>query len=474
VSTEDVQWAPRATAPTVVRFPPKLKYLFKPKRYKGAYGGRGSAKSWNFARALIIKMIQLVGRPKSEQIRVLCCREFQNSIKESVHHLLESQIELMGFRSYFDITDRSIKTLWGSEFVFEGLHNNVTKIKSMEGIDIAWVEEAEKVSDRSWEVLIPTLRKPGSEIWITFNPDAEDDPTYKRFVKNIKELGEDAHIIKMSWRDNPWFPEELRKEKDYLARVDAAAYEHVWEGECRTNSDSQIMRGKYVIEAFDPAADWDGPYQGADWGFAKDPTTLVRCWIYGTRLYIEYEAYAVGCDIDKTPDLFDNAMPNSRKYRTRADSARPETISYMQRHGYPEIVAVEKWDGSVEDGIAFLRQFEQIVIHPRCIHAAEEARLYSFKIDKLTGDVKAEVEDKHNHIWDAMRYALAPMIKQAGSGLLAFLANKKKEREEEQARLAAIPNKVGSTTIHTQKQTGISQPAIFQMLRPSNGKGQKQ
>jgi len=468
----NVEWAPRVTAPpTIARFPPKLKFLFRPKRYKVAYGGRGSAKSWNYARALIIKMVECVGKLKTEQLRMLCAREFQNSLKDSVHQLLCDQIELMGFSQYFSITDKEIKTHWGSYIIFAGLHNNQTKIKSMEAIDICWVEEAEKVSDRSWEILIPTLRKPGSEIWVTFNPDSEDDPTYKRFVKNRADLGDTAHVVKLSWRDNPWFPEELRKEKDYLARVDAAAYEHVWEGECRTNSDAQIMRGKYVIQAFDPGSDWDGPYQGADWGFANDPTTLVRLWIHDTKLYIEKEAYKVGCDIDKTPELFDN-VPGARKYRTRADCARPETISYMQRHGYPEVVATGKWDGCVEDGIVFIRQFEQVVIHPECKHSAEEARLYSYKIDKLTGDVKAEVEDKHNHIWDAVRYALEPMIKQAGSGLLTFLANKKKESEEEQRRLAAIPTKVGDNTIHKQTKEGMT-PPIFSMLRPSNGKGQK-
>lgn len=460
------EWAPRAESPpTVARFPTKLKFLFRPKRYKVAFGGRGSAKSWNFARALVIMMVQRVGLTKPQQIRILCAREFQNSLKDSVHQLLCDQIELMGFSDYFAITDKEIKTHWGSFVIFAGLHNNVAKIKSMEGIDICWVEEAERVSDRSWELLIPTLRKPGSEIWITFNPDSEDDPTYKRFVKHGSLLGEDAIIKKISWRDNPWFPEELRKEKDYLARVDAAAYEHVWEGECRSNSDKQIMRGKYVIESFEPAADWDGPYQGADWGFANDPTTLVRLWIHGNKLYIEHEAYKVGCDIDKTPDLFDQSVPDARKCRTRADCARPETISYMQRHGYPEVVAVSKWDGSVEDGIAFIRQFEQIVIHTRCKHSAEEARLYSYKVDKLTGDVKAEAEDKHNHIWDAVRYALEPMIKQAGSGLLTFLANKRKDAEEEQQKLLDQHTKVGSTLIHKQSTQGM-QPALFTMLKP--------
>lgn len=432
-----------------VRFPPKLKFLFKPRRYKVAHGGRGSAKSWNFARALIT-------RAYDRKIRVLCGREFQNSIKESVHHLLESQIDLMGLTPYFRVTDSTITSHTGSEFIFTGLRNNATKIKSLEDCDICWVEEAEKVSDRSWEILIPTIRKPGSEIWITFNPDSEDDPTYKRFVKNPPPESE-CIVVKMSWRDNPWFPEELRREKDYLASVDVAAYQHVWEGECRTNSDIQILAGKYSVADFTPGKDWDGPYQGADWGFAVDPTTLVRCWIHERKLYVEYEAYGVKVDLDDTPELFDR-VPNARLYRTRADCARPETISHMQRHGYPEIVAVNKWDGSVEDGIAILRQFEEIVIHPRCIHTIEEARLYSYKTDRLTGDVLPEVEDKHNHCMDAIRYALEPIIKNAGTGLLDFyasqVAKRKEEQEAERRRRESVA--VGDTIITTTTQTGTN------------------
>lgn len=441
-------WFPTAQAPKVqARFPPKLKFLFKPKRYKVAYGGRGSAKSWNYARALIIRAYQ-------QRIRVLCGREFQNSIKESVHHLLESQIELMQLSKYFNITDATITSHLGSEFIFTGLKNNATKIKSLEAVNIAWIEEAEKVSNRSWELLIPTMRVPDSEIWVTFNPDSEDDPTYKRFIKHPPPASE-ATVVKMSWRDNPWFPLELRKEKDYLAAVDPAAYEHVWEGECRTNSDAQILRGKYVIEDFTPQLGWDGPYQGADWGFAKDPTTLIRCWISDRRLYVEYEAFGVGVDIDRTPALFDS-VPSARSYRTRADCARPETVSYMQRHGYPEVVSVHKWDGSVEDGVSFLRQFETIVIHPRCTHTQQEAKLYSYKIDRLTGDVLPEIEDKNNHMMDALRYALEPIIRQAGMGLFDYMLNKTKQ--EEAARLAAQNGntvKVGSATITTTTQESV-------------------
>lgn len=431
-----------------IRFPPKVKFLFKPHPWKVLYGGRGAIKSWSFARAAVLQCYQY-------KTRVLCCREFQNSIKESVHQLLEEQIHLMGFSDWFSITDKSIKSYLGSEFIFYGLHNNQTKLKSLEAVDIAWVEEAEKVSNRSWEILIPTIRKEGSEIWVSFNPDDELDPTYVRLVTN-KPPG--AVVKKVSWRDNPWFPDKLKIEKDYLKRVDYDAYLHVWEGECRTQSDAQILRSKYFVEWFEISSAWHGPYQGTDWGFAKDPTTLIRCYISedGRRLYISHEAYGIGVDTDKIPEMFDT-VPDARKIVTRADCARPETISYLRNHGYPEMVSVEKWAGSVEDGIAFLRQFEKIIIHTRCEHTAQEAKLYHYKIDKLTQKVLPQVEDEHNHTIDAIRYALQPMIKSAGMGLLNFMNQQLKEKEKK-------PEADGKgTQIKSTTQQGI--PPLLQAMQ---------
>jgi phage terminase large subunit len=405
-----------------VEFPAKLEFLFRPARYKVAHGGRGSAKSWGFARALLIKAAQ-------RRLRVLCARELQLSIQESVHNLLSEQIDLMDLGSRYRIGEKIIRGLNGSEFVFAGIKSDPRKIKSMEGIDIAWVEEAEKVSKDSWEKLIPTIRKPGSEIWVTFNPDDVDDPTYKRFIVNPPP---DAVVVEMNWQDNPFFPEELRKEKDYLYRVDVEAADHVWGGKVRKNSVAAVLRGRYVIEAFEPKPEWHGPYYGADWGFANDPTTLIRCWIEGRTLYIEHEAYEVGVDIDKTPELFDQ-VPEARKHVVRADSARPETISYMRRNGYPSMMAAEKGPGSVEDGVEHLRSYERIVIHPRCKHAAEEARLWSFKVDKLTGDVMPDLVDKHNHCWDAVRYGLEPIIKNRGGVLDYYRQEAEKNKKEKPA-----------------------------------------
>lgn len=393
-----------------LKLPTAFEYLFTPSRYKVAHGGRGSAKSVSFARALIARTYVLPHR-------VLCAREQQNSIAESVHELLRDQIDELGLAPWFNVQERSITSHTGGEFIFSGIKSNVTKIKSMHNIHVAWVEEAEKISKRSWEVLIPTIREPGSEIWVTFNPDLKTDPTSQKFIENTPPDG--AIVRQINWRDNPFFPEELRREKEYLERVDPDAAAHVWGGKYRQSSDAQIMRGKYTIQAFEPGKDWDGPYLGADWGFARDPSTLVKTWVSERKLFIEYEAYGIGVDIDKTADLFDR-VPRARDYAVRADNARPETISYMQRHGYPRCVGVDKWPGSVEDGITFLRGFEQIVIHPRCTHAIDEALLYSYKQDKLSGDVLPDIVDQHNHIWDAVRYALAPLIKRSGFGFIDF------------------------------------------------------
>lgn len=384
-----------------VEFPEKLQFLFEPKRYKVAYGGRGSGKSWGFARALLIEACR-----KKE--RILCARELQLSIQESVHKLLSDQIEALGLSDRYDIEKATIREKFtGSEFIFAGIKNDPRKVKSTEGITKAWVEEAEKVSNESWEVLIPTVRKPGSEIWVSFNPHEETDPTYQRFVVNPPD---DCISVEMTWQDNPWFPAELQKEKDYLYRVDPEAAEHVWGGKTRRVSDAQVLRGKYSIREFTPNVDlWDGPYQGADWGFAVDPTVLARCWIWERKLYIEHEAYGVEVEIDHTPALFDS-IPDARAHVTRADNARPETISFMVRNGWKRMEGTHKWPGSVEDGVAHLRAFDEIVIHPRCKHTAEEAGLWSFKTDRLSGQVLPQLLDKHNHCWDAIRYALQPMI----------------------------------------------------------------
>lgn len=211
-------------------FPDKFQPLFTPKRYKVYYGGRGGAKSWAFSRALL-----LLGA--KQQLRIFCCREIQKTIRDSVHKLLKDQIPLLGLSHFYKPTDETIRGANGTEFIFAGLHNN-TQLKSMEGVDICWVEEAHLVSKTSWEILIPTIRKEGSEIWISFNPELEDDETYKRFVLNPPS---ESIVVKVNWRDNPFITQTLLQEKDDLKAKDEDAYNTVWEGNCRLVLEGSIF-----------------------------------------------------------------------------------------------------------------------------------------------------------------------------------------------------------------------------------------
>jgi phage terminase large subunit len=421
-----------ATVPQLidVTFPTGYEFLFEPRRYKVAHGGRGSTKSWSFARALILQAYE-------KKLRVLCARELQTSISESVHRLLSDQIGLMGLGQWFEIQQQGIYGRNGSEFFFYGIRNNITKVKSAEGIDICWCEEAEKISDNSWQVLIPTVRKANSEIWITFNPDEETDPTYQRFVVNKDHLPGNSAVREFNWHQNPWWwtdnCKSMRDEKDYLYRVDPEAAAHVWGGECRRNASSQIFRGKYAVEAFEVPTDavvfreqgWDGPYFGIDWGFSGDPAVLVKMWLRGYAkgkskgtLHIEYSVGGRHIEQDDLGPLF-LTVPGVRDRLIYADSARPETISHVKGKTGLRIDPCEKWPECVEDGVEWLRSLERIVIHPRCtnpmsgekvVDMEQEARWYSYKVDRLTKEVLREIVDKHNHCWDAIRYGLQPLI----------------------------------------------------------------
>lgn len=387
----------------------KIAELFDcPARMRIAKGGRGSGKSYGFADMALIRTMQ-------KKTRVLCARELQNSIKDSVHKLLVSRIDAHGLGGHFDYGESFIREKFtGSDFIFKGLRNNVNEIKSTEGIDVAWVTEGQGVSKNSWDVLIPTVRNEGSEIWVDYNPLFDDDPIHKMAM----QPNERTKAITMNWRDNPWFPEVLNQERLHMLKTDPDLYAHVWEGECRQITDAQVFKNKFSVEDFTAPDFWDGPYFGADWGFAIDPTTLVRMFIYKNILYIDHEAYRVGCDISDTPALFDT-VPESRRYKIRADCARPETISHMRNAGF-DIEGASKWQGSVEDGITFMRGFEKIVIHPRCTNTIREFRLYSYKTDKRTDDILPQVLDKENHIIDAIRYGLAPMIQKKGGDFLVL------------------------------------------------------
>lgn len=346
---------------------------------------------------------------------ILCAREFQNSINDSVLALLDAEIHSLGLAHFYKVKNNEIEGSNGTRFTFKGLRNNIQSIKSMHGIKICWVEEAQTVSQDSWDILGPTVRANKSEVWVSFNPREATDPTYAMMERHRADPPDGGAIITcVNYVDNAFFPDVLRHEMEYCKRIDFEAYEHIWLGLPKALSEAVIFSGKYHVEAFsdDLWLNADRLFYGADFGFANDPSTLVRCFIIGTRLYIEYEAYGVGVELDEMASFYDS-IPESRKWPIHGDCSRPETISYLSRQGFV-IDGATKWPGSVEDGITYLKGFEEIIIHERCKHMVDEARLYSYKTDRMTGEVLPVVVDKHNHLWDAVRYSLDGYITSVG------------------------------------------------------------
>lgn len=403
-------------------------------RFKVAKGGRGKGASWAIADRLLEKA-------HSQTSIVLCTREVQNSIADSVYRLLCNRIRDLGYGEFFRITKTSIKSLVSdSEFIFRGLNDlTVDDVKSMEGITDVWLAEAHGCGARSWQVLEPTIRTEGSTIYVDYNPDAEDAPTNVKFTK---ECPSNAIVRHLTYADNPYFPQVLETLRlQALARIENANneeariqaqldYNHVWLGHTRKISKASILGAYYSVETFDPEKDegeWDGPYDGADWGFGSDPTTRVRCWVWtkpnGRRyLCVEHEAYLRGSEgialqLKEVPKHFDE-FPRSRDVLIRGDNSQPQTIGYLYNEGF-RIEGADKWKGSVEDGIEHIRgAYDGIIVHPRCQKTAEECQKYSYKTDKLTGDVLADIIDDWNHCIDAIRYAIDPLIQHARGGHL--------------------------------------------------------
>lgn len=394
--------------------PAKLAPLFTAvnKRYRCSHGGRGSAKTRTFALMTAVKAYQSMMNGKSGV--VLCAREFMNSLEESsMQEVKQAILSVPWLAANFDIGEKYIRTIDKSvNYVFCGLRHNLDSIKSKARILLCWVDEAESVSEIAWQKLSPTVREEGSEIWVTWNPERDGSATDKRFRK---EAGDDCITVEMNYTDNPWFPDVLEGERQNdHRRLDPATYAWVWEGAYLENSDKQVLAGKYRISEFSDNL-WkeaDRLFFGADFGFAKDPNTLVRSFILHNRLYIEYEAYGQQTELDHMPELYDT-IPGARDWPIKADSARPETISYLKRQGF-NISAAEKWQGSVEDGIAHLRGFDEIIIHPRCKNVAREARMWSYKTDRITGEVLPKLADGYEHCWDGIRYSLDGHIKRKG------------------------------------------------------------
>ncbi len=380
--------------------------LYKPYRYKVIYGGRGSGKSFAVADALLICSLY-------KKNLVLCGREFQNSIKDSVHSLLAQRMEALKLSSFYEITRDEIYCSYsGSRFIFKGLRHNIDSIKSMAGITHLWIEEADTLSAESWRIIEPTIREPGSEIWCSLNPKNKTDILYQTFIANPhleKAPLENSYIVKVNYEDNPYFPEVLRKQMERQKIKDYGMYKHIWLGECLEHSDAQIFKGYWEIDDFKEPAGMH-KYFGLDFGFSKDPTVGIRCYIDRNVLYITHEAYGHQLEIDDTGKFLEKHLPDLKKHTIYADNARPESISFIKRQGY-SIKAVEKGKGSVEDGIEYIKTFDKVVIHKDCIKTIEEFTLYSYKVDERSGEITNIIEDRYNHCIDSLRYGLEKCMK---------------------------------------------------------------
>lgn len=368
--------------------------LWKDARHIALHGGRAAAKSRSIATALVIQAAQ-------GHQRVLCGREIQKSIKDSVKRLLDDEIKRLGLASVFDSVETEIRGPNESLFLFSGIKGNATGIKSIEGITTFWGEEAQTFSQGSIDTVIPTIRAPGSRLIWSWNPDLDSDPIDVLF-RGPSGPPPRSVVRQVNYDENPWFPPELRAEMEWDRSRDYDKFSHVWLGQYRKNSEARVFKN-WRVEAFESPDNVE--YRlGADFGFSIDPSVAVRCWIDGTQLFVDHEAWGLGVEIVNLPMLF-LTIPDGEKYWMTADSSRPETISHLRNNGFPRIASAIKGARSLEEGVEFLKGYD-LVVHPRCSHMIDELTHYSYKTDPLTGQVLGVLEDKNNHCIDALRYAV--------------------------------------------------------------------
>lgn len=389
-----------------IEIPEKLGFLYDPSRYKVAYGGRGSGKSWGFADALLIRGYQ-------EPLHILCAREFQNSITDSVHALLSQQIELLGLSGFYEIQKTTILGKNGSAIIFAGLRHNINKIKSTEGIDICWVEEAQTVSKASWDVLIPTIRKENSEIWVTFNPELETDETYKRLVISPPST---ATVVKMNWTDNPWFPEVLRQEKDDLKARDEDAYLNVWEGHCR-----QMIEGAVYAKEMRAAQEQGrickvpllpGKPVETFWDLGKHDHTSIWFVQFNQGEYRLVDFYQ-----DRGEEIGHYLMVLQNKGYLYGTHFLPHDAAHDRLGGlsierqvkavYPQKVKVLERIPNITMGIDAARTIFPLCYfdEQKCTDGLSALRRYKYDVDPITGGYsKYPLHDENSDAADAFRY----------------------------------------------------------------------
>lgn len=389
-----------------INIPEAFQGLMKPMRIKAAEGGRGGGKSVAFSAILLA-----IGMDKP--LKILCGREYQNSISESVKSLLDKHIDNYGFDGFYESLNSEIRGNNGTQFIFHGFNHKPHKIKSLDDVDICWVEEANTLSQESLEYLLPTIRNEDSELWFTYNRRDEHEPVHDMV---IERKGKDALHINVNWFDNPFFPDVLKLEMERDRERDPAKYQHIWEGHPWTNTDAQVFKDKFKVLNFETPKDVPLHF-GADFGFSVDPSTLVRFFINHDRrqIFIDWEAYAVGVEIEDLPAFYDT-IPDSRKWMIVADSARPDTISYLKKKGF-RIKGAKKGKDSIQEGVEFIKNYD-VFIHPRCKHTLDEFTRYSYKQNPTTGDIMPMLVDDHNHIIDPLRYGLEDVRGRKGKAVV--------------------------------------------------------
>jgi len=390
---------------TIAQLPEWSSELFKPHRYKTMHGGRGSAKSWTVARVLLILAA-------SKCLRIGCFREVQESIKESVHRLLSDQIQQLGLGANYEVTQTEIRSKTGSLFVFAGLaQHTVESIKSFEGLDIAWIEEAQSVSKRSWDVLTPTIRKPGSEIWSTFNPHLETDETWIRLVQMPPV---DSWVRAINWRDNPWFPAVLNDERLGTLHRDPDNYQNIWEGQplrvaegaiYAAEVDRMYLEGRVRNVPADPVlvvdAVWDlGWNDSMTIGLFQRSASELRCIGYIESSHKTLDWYVR--ELEKLPHRYGkDFIPHDGAARDfKTGKSTEEILRGMGRT--VEVLPITP----IEEGIRAARTvFPRAFIDEKCVRLLECLKRYRRIVNRKTGEPMAPLHDEYSHGADMWRYA---------------------------------------------------------------------
>lgn len=359
------------------------------------YSGRSAAKSHSFARAILY--LGMIGR-----IRVVCGRQYQRSIDDSVKELLDNVITSNGLEGHYKSLRNSIAGANGTKITFIGLERSLGSIKGLEGVDIFWIEEGQYLTQQALDIILPTLRRnKGAELWVSMNVDSEDDPSYTEFVTHQRP---GSIVKKTSYMENPFLDEGTIEEAMWCLKRDPQKYNNIWLGEPNSRSDKVVFKNWRIGEVKKPPD--DTYFYGLDFGYATDPSALIKCWVDedNRKLYIVDEAYGYQIEIDDLP-AFIRQVPEAADNYIVADSSRPETISYLKRHDIYTTGSL-KGPGSIMEGVEFIQNYD-IIVAPHCKNTQYELSHYSFEVDKNTGLIKPKKpEDKDNHLMDALRYAL--------------------------------------------------------------------